>query len=117
MWPSAVAVLIVIIIALFVILAQQGNSSINLSASNRLFTGTETHAVVLMNDDVSAMETVVDTLVNIFGISQKRAVDLMLRVHGDGIAIAWTGGSNAADKHVQALKAAGLRCFMIEIER
>ena len=43
--------------------------------------------VLLHNDDVSAMEVVIDTLVELTPLSLERAVEVMLEAHRTGVAL------------------------------
>ncbi len=46
------------------------------------------YKVVLMNDDYTPMEFVVEVLRGFFGLAQERAVQVMLEVHNRGKAVA-----------------------------
>ena len=61
------------------------------------------------------MEIIVNTLVRVIGISEKQAIDLIFRIHEQGIAIAWTGNRNAAEENLTNIQRAGIRCFLTEI--
>jgi ATP-dependent Clp protease adapter protein ClpS len=80
-----------------------------------IFNGVEECAVVVINDNINSMKNVVSTLRTI-GISEKMAIDFMLRIHKEGIAIVWTGTRNEALQYVQIIRQNGLRCFMTAIQ-
>lgn len=46
------------------------------------------YKVILINDDYTPMEFVVEVLRGFFGMAQERAVQLMLEVHNQGRAVA-----------------------------
>lgn len=46
--------------------------------------------VIMLNDDVTTMEFVVDVLMRIFGKAEPDAVTLMLRIHNEGAAVVGT---------------------------
>lgn len=48
------------------------------------------YKVILCNDDVTPMEFVVALLMSIFKHNEEQAVDIMLRVHKEGSAVAGT---------------------------
>ena len=45
------------------------------------------YKVLLLNDDYTPMEFVVDVLEKVFGITNQNAVDIMLTVHRKGLAV------------------------------
>nr|WP_277874416.1 MULTISPECIES: ATP-dependent Clp protease adaptor ClpS [unclassified Leptolyngbya] len=94
---------------------QQRSGVIEPTSSRRIFSGSETHAIVLMDDDINSMENVVNTLVRVIGISEKQSINFMVRVHKEGIAIVWAGARSESEHYLQNLRESGLRCFLIEI--
>lgn len=64
------------------------------------------YAVVLKNDDFTPMDFVVDILLNVFGLSEMRAVEVMLEVHNSGRGVAGVYSREIAEtKAALALKA------------
>lgn len=49
---------------------------------------TPPYRVLLMNDDYTPMDFVVDVLIDIFGKSEEEAVQIMLKVHVEGAGLA-----------------------------
>ena len=47
--------------------------------------------VMVLNDPVNLMSFVTLILRRIFGYSEEKAVELMLKVHYEGSAVVWTG--------------------------
>ena len=47
--------------------------------------------VMILNDPVNLMSFVTLILRRIFGYSEEKAVELMLKVHYEGSAVVWTG--------------------------
>jgi ATP-dependent Clp protease adaptor protein ClpS len=115
MWILISAVFLIIIIYLLIRLVQQGGGTIEQTSSKKIFSGFETHAIIVLDDEINSMETVVNTLVRVIGISEKQSVNLMLRIHKEGIAIVWTGARNEAEQSLQHMREAGLLCFLAEI--
>lgn len=69
------------------------------------------YQVVLLNDDFTPMDFVVDILQEVFGKSQEAAVEIMLRVHHEGRAVCGVYSCDIAmskaAKVVQAARAEG----------
>jgi ATP-dependent Clp protease adaptor protein ClpS len=53
--------------------------------------------VILANDDHHSMEFVVEVLRKVLGVTQERAIQLMLEAHTTGRAIVWTGPKEVAE--------------------
>ncbi len=83
--------------------------------ATELFTGSETHAVLVMNDDVNTMQYVADTFTRILDIPYEQSVNIMLRIHHEGTAIVWTGSAAEVGSVVQQLDNAGLGTIAVEI--
>lgn len=115
MWILVSAFLGIVVIYMMVYLTQQKSRVIEPTSSRKIFSGSETHAIILMNDNVSPMENVVNTLVRVIGISEKQSINFVIRVHKEGIAIVWTGTRGESEYYLQSLREAGLRCFVTEI--
>lgn len=117
MWTLIAAVLGIVITLIYVVIrfVQRRNHTTQRTSPNQVFSGFETHAIILINENVTSMEIVVNTLVRVIGISRNQATKLMLRVHSEGIAIVWTGSRNDAEQHWQEMKEVGLRCFVTEL--
>ena len=60
--------------------------------------------VMILNDPVNLMSFVTLILRRIFGYSEERAVELMLKVHYEGSAVVWTGEREKAELYVQQLQ-------------
>ena len=86
------------------------------SYSNKLFNGLETHTIIVMNDDTNSMNYIVDNLVSVFNISQGQAVELMMRIHNEGIAVVWTGNSSEAEQYLSSLREAGIKSCATLVE-
>ncbi|MEM9120410.1 MAG: ATP-dependent Clp protease adaptor ClpS [Cyanobacteria bacterium P01_F01_bin.56] len=82
-----------------------------------MFRGGETHAIALLNDDVTPMEQVVEALEQVLHMPQKHATSFMLRTHGEGIAIVWTGTKAEADTHLAQMQAANLSSCILPINQ
>ncbi|GAB4542538.1 MAG: hypothetical protein Tsb0014_35410 [Pleurocapsa sp.] len=80
--------------------------------TEKIFTGSETHAIIVINDDINSMEYIVDKFVSIFDISQKQAVELMMRIHNEGIAVVWAGSSDRAEQYLSNLREARIESFV-----
>lgn len=115
MWILISAIVSTIVIYLLIRLVQQGAEVIKQTSCPKIFSGFETHTIIVMDDEVNSIETVVNTLVRVFGISEKQAINLTFRIHNEGIAIVWTGAMNEAEQYLQNLRAVGLKCFLTKI--
>jgi ATP-dependent Clp protease adapter protein ClpS len=113
MWIVLSSILTLIVIFLLLLLARAGGNTQNRIA-RKVFSGTETHAIIMLNDDFNQMETVVKCFTRI-GMPETDAINFMLRVHEEGVAIIWTGSRDDAAQHLQSLRDRGLRCFISEI--
>lgn len=56
--------------------------------------------VVLLNDDYTPMDFVVDLLIKLFGHNDSNAVDIMLNVHENGSGVAGTYGRDIAETRI-----------------
>ncbi|NDG04489.1 MAG: ATP-dependent Clp protease adapter ClpS, partial [Alphaproteobacteria bacterium] len=76
------------------------------------------YKVLLLNDDFTPMEFVVDILMGIFGKSEPEATDVMLHVHRKGVGLCGVFSFEVAEtKMTQVLQAAKvaqhpLKCVM-----
>lgn len=68
--------------------------------------------VMILNDPVNLMSFVTLILRRIFGYSEEKAVELMLKVHYEGSAIVWTGEREKAELFVQQLQSHQLYAVM-----
>jgi ATP-dependent Clp protease adaptor protein ClpS len=65
--------------------------------------------VVVWDDPVTPMTVVVVIFKKIFGYSNNKCTQLMLRVHNDGKAIVWSGPRERAESYCVKLQVAGLQ--------
>ncbi len=65
--------------------------------------------VVVWNDPVTPMTVVVVILRRIFGYSNNKCTQLMLKVHHEGRAIVWSGHQERAESYCVKLQVAGLQ--------
>lgn len=56
--------------------------------------------VVLLNDDYTPMDFVVELLTKVFGLTEAKAIDIMMEVHEKGEAIAATYSFDVAESRV-----------------
>jgi ATP-dependent Clp protease adapter protein ClpS len=82
------------------------------SNHKKIFTGSETHAIIVINDETNSMKHIVDNFVTIFDIPKRQAVELMMRIHTEGIAIVWTGSSIQAKQYLSNLRETGIKSLM-----
>ena len=80
--------------------------------SDKIFTGSETHVIIVINDDTNSMEYIVEKFVSIFDIPQRQAVELMMRIHTEGIAVVWAGNSNQAEQYLLNLRDARIKSLI-----
>ena len=59
------------------------------------------YKVVLLNDDFTPMDFVVDVLVNFFAMSEEKATQVMLHVHTRGVGICGVFSQDVAETKVQ----------------
>ena len=85
------------------------------SYPQKLFTGSETHALIVINDDINSMGYIVEKFVSIFDISKAQAIEIMMRIHKEGIAIVWTGTRSEAEQYLSNLREAGLKSCVTSI--
>ena len=79
------------------------------SYSKKLFSGSETHAIIIFNDDINSMNYVTNKLVSILNIPEAKALELMFRIDNEGIAVVWTGNGSEAEQYLSSLRDAGLK--------
>ena len=72
--------------------------------------------VMILNDPVNLMSFVTLILRRIFGYSEEKATELMLKVHYEGNAIVWTGEREKAELYVQQLQTHQLYAVMEPID-
>jgi|TARA_B100000965_G_C19519444_1_gene725765 ATP-dependent Clp protease adaptor protein ClpS len=72
--------------------------------------------VMILNDPVNLMSFVTLILRRIFGYSEERAVELMLKVHYEGSAVVWTGEREKAELYVQQLQSHQLYAVMEPVD-
>ena len=65
--------------------------------------------VVVWDDPVTPMSVVVVIFKKIFGYSNNKCTELMLRVHHEGRAIVWSGARERAESYCVKLQVAGLQ--------
>ena len=66
---------------------------------------TPPYKVLLINDDYTPMEFVVEVLMNIFGKSEREAVHIMLKVHVEGLGLAGVYPFEIAETKVEEVHA------------
>ncbi len=72
--------------------------------------------VMVLNDPVNLMSFVTLILRRIFGYSEEKAVELMLKVHYEGSAVVWTGEREKAELYVQQLQSHQLYAVMEPVD-
>lgn len=77
---------------------------------------TQPWQVMILNDPVNLMSFVTLILRRIFGYSEEKATDLMLKVHYEGSAIVWTGEREKAELYVQQLQTHQLYAVMEPVD-
>ncbi len=110
-----ILILSIIFLILLINLYQQRIGSTRDTLTQKVFNGLGTHAIVVVNDDINSMQTIVNTLVSVFSISERQSICLMLRVHKEGIAVVWTGERNEAERYLEIMRRNRLRCFVTEV--
>ena len=65
--------------------------------------------IVVLNDDVNLMSSVVHIFRQVFGYTTERARRHMLEVHQQGRSIVWSGGREPAEHYVHILQQWHLR--------
>ncbi len=63
------------------------------------------YKVILMNDDFTTMEFVIEVLQKFFAMSQERATQVMLQVHNEGSAVCGIYPKDIADTKVAQVSA------------
>lgn len=110
-----VLLLSIVFLILLINLYQQRIGSTRDTLTQKVFNGLGTHAIIVVNDDITSMQTIVNTLVSVFSISERQSICLMLRIHKEGIAVVWTGERNEAERYLEIMRRNRLRCFLTEI--
>ena len=59
------------------------------------------YKVILLNDDFTPMEFVVDVLMNFFGMDEEKATQVMLHVHTRGIGVCGVYARDVAETKVK----------------
>lgn len=59
------------------------------------------YKVILLNDDFTPMEFVVEVLMNFFGMSEEKATQVMLQVHTRGIGVCGVYARDVAETKVR----------------
>jgi ATP-dependent Clp protease adaptor protein ClpS len=59
--------------------------------------------VILLNDDFTPMEFVVDVLMNFFGMDEEKATQVMLHVHTRGIGVCGVFSKDVAETKVKVV--------------
>ena len=77
---------------------------------------TQSWQVMILNDPVNLMSFVTLILRRIFGYSEEKATELMLKVHYEGSAIVWTGEREKAELYVQQLQTHQLYALMEPVD-
>ena len=72
--------------------------------------------VMVLNAPVNLMSFVTLLLRRIFGYSEEKAVELMLKVHYEGSAVVWTGEREKAELYVQQLQSHQLYAVMEPVD-
>ena len=72
--------------------------------------------VMVLNDPVNLMSFVTLIIRRIFGYSEEKAVELMLKVHYEGSAVVWTGEREKAELYVQQLQSHQLYAVMEPVD-
>ncbi len=79
------------------------------------------YRVILLNDDFTPMDFVIEILVNFFGMSEEQATAVMLQVHTRGVGICGTYSKDVAETKVYIVNSYAfennhpLKCEMEEI--
>lgn len=79
------------------------------------------YRVILLNDDFTPMDFVVEILMNFFGMSEEQATVVMLQVHTRGMGVCGTYSKDVAETKVYIVNAYAmenehpLKCAMEEI--
>jgi ATP-dependent Clp protease adaptor protein ClpS len=79
------------------------------------------YRVVLLNDDFTPMDFVVDVLMQFFGMSEEQATAVMLQVHTRGMGICGTYSKDVAETKVYIVNSYALdnnhplKCAMEEV--
>jgi ATP-dependent Clp protease adapter protein ClpS len=110
-----ILILSIIFLILLINLYQHRIGSTRDTLTQKVFNGLGTHAIVVVNDDINSMQTIVNSLVSVFSMSERQSICLMLRIHKEGIAVVWTGERNEAERYLEIMRRNRLRCFVTEV--
>jgi ATP-dependent Clp protease adaptor protein ClpS len=58
------------------------------------------YKVILLNDDFTPMDFVIDVLIDFFGMSETKATQVMLQIHNQGIGVCGTYSKDVAETKV-----------------
>lgn len=79
------------------------------------------YRVILLNDDFTPMDFVIDVLISFFGMSEEQATAIMLQVHTRGVGICGTYSKDVAETKVYIVNSYAiehehpLKCEMEEL--
>lgn len=73
-------------------------------------------AVIVLNDDVTTFQTVIDALMQLFGHDESAADALAWRVHREGRAVVHVATEEEATQGVQGLHGYGIQATMLPID-
>ena len=79
------------------------------------------YRVLLLNDDFTPMDFVIDVLINFFGMPEEKATTVMLQIHTQGVGVCGTYSKDVAETKVYIVNTYSLehqhplKCTMEEI--
>ena len=79
------------------------------------------YRVLLLNDDFTPMNFVIDVLINFFGMSEEKATTVMLQIHTQGVGVCGTYSKDVAETKVYIVNTYSLehqhplKCTMEEL--
>lgn len=86
----------------------QSSDTIPNTLPRKVFNLDEECHLVLLDDNISTIESVIDSLMKIFKFSQEEAVIITLRVHYESQALIWSGDQRVAEYFATKLKEKGM---------